>query len=217
MVDGYALSHYRKGVNVRAKTDAIDAQLLARYLKNEGQDLTPWAPPPAIYRQLLSLFRRRAGLVQARTSLTQGWANEPLLKAAFKTHLRAMRRLLVEKMIKGLLEKAGLMPQVKRCMKVEGVGFLTAARLTATFQRGNFSGVMRLSPFGYGSEDCAVGAEKGQSSSRSEETPKLDASFTTRLCQHPAQQHGSRTTKSAWRVVLARQHRLSCSHANWRE
>src|SRR5690606_8607772 len=80
VVDGYALSHYRKGVNVRAKTDAIDAQLLARYLKNEGQDLTPWAPPPAIYRQLLSLFRRRAGLVQARTSLTQGWANEPLLK-----------------------------------------------------------------------------------------------------------------------------------------
>ncbi|MEW2923974.1 IS110 family transposase, partial [Pseudomonas juntendi] len=63
VVDGYALSHYRKGVNVRAKTDAIDAQLLARYLKNEGQDLTPWAPPPAIYRQLLSLFRRRAGLV----------------------------------------------------------------------------------------------------------------------------------------------------------
>ncbi|WP_228273214.1 IS110 family transposase, partial [Acinetobacter soli] len=120
VVDGYALSHYRKGVNVRAKTDAIDAQLLARYLKNEGQDLTPWAPPPAIYRQLLSLFRRRAGLVQARTSLTQGWANEPLLKAAFKTHLRAMQRLelLVEKMIKGLLEKAGLMPQVKRCMKV---------------------------------------------------------------------------------------------------
>ncbi|MEB6590779.1 transposase [Pseudomonas asiatica] len=166
VVDGYALSHYRKGVNVRAKTDAIDAQLLARYLKNEGQDLTPWAPPPAIYRQLLSLFRRRAGLVQARTSLTQGWANEPLLKAAFKTHLRAMQRLelLVEKMIKGLLEKAGLMPQVKRCMKVEGVGFLTAARLTATFQRGNFSGGDAFIAFlGMDLRIAQSGQKKGQS------------------------------------------------------
>lgn len=142
VVDGHALSHYRKGVNVRAKTDAIDARLLARYLKNEGQDLTPWTPPSPLYRQLLSLFRRRAALVQARSSLTQSWSNEPLLKTAFKTQLRSMQRLelLVEKKIKELLEKAGLMQQVKRCMQIEGIGFLTAARLTATFQRGEFRG-----------------------------------------------------------------------------
>ena len=45
MVGGYELSHYRKGVNIRAKTDALDAKLLARYLKNEGADLHPWTPP----------------------------------------------------------------------------------------------------------------------------------------------------------------------------
>ncbi|EGH49537.1 hypothetical protein PSYPI_47021, partial [Pseudomonas syringae pv. pisi str. 1704B] len=39
MVDGYQLSHYRKGVNIRAKTDAQDARLLARYLKNELDEL----------------------------------------------------------------------------------------------------------------------------------------------------------------------------------
>lgn len=38
MIGGYELRHYGKGVNVRAKTDALDARLLARYLKNEGQD-----------------------------------------------------------------------------------------------------------------------------------------------------------------------------------
>jgi transposase len=53
-----------------------------------------------------------------------------------------MQRLeaLVEKMIKSLLEKAGLLGTLKRCMQVEGVGFLTAARLLATFERGTFRG-----------------------------------------------------------------------------
>jgi len=142
MVDGFELSHYRKGVKIRAKTDAIDARLLARYLKNEAEELRPWTPPSPLYRQLLSLFRRRAALVQARTGLAQSWANEPLLKTAFAAQVRSMQRLeaLLEKMIKSLLEKAGLMDQLKRCMKVEGVGFLTAARLLASFQRGEFSG-----------------------------------------------------------------------------
>ncbi|WP_150756456.1 IS110 family transposase, partial [Pseudomonas fluorescens] len=65
MVGGYELSHYRKGVKVRAKTDALDAKLLARYLKNEYEELHPWIPPSPLYRCLLSLFRRRAALVQA--------------------------------------------------------------------------------------------------------------------------------------------------------
>jgi transposase len=142
MVGGYELSHYRKGVNVRAKTDALDARLLARYLKNEAAELHPWTPPSALYRQLVSLFRRRAALVQARTSLTQSWANEPLLKTSFAAQVKSMQRLelLVEKMIKNLLDKAGLLGALKRCMQVEGIGFLTAARLLVTFERGEFRG-----------------------------------------------------------------------------
>ena len=142
MIGGYELSHYRKGVNVRAKTDALDARLLARYLKNEADELRPWTPPSPLYRQLLSLFRRRAALVQARTRLAQSCANEPLLKTAFAAQVQSMHRLEVlnEKMIKDLLEKAGLMGELKRCMKIEGIGFLTAARLLVTFQRGEFRG-----------------------------------------------------------------------------
>ncbi|NAO64307.1 transposase, partial [Pseudomonas syringae] len=47
---------------------------------------------------------------------------------------------LVEKKIRDVLQEAGLMRQVNRCMKVEGIGFLTAARLVTSFQRGEFSG-----------------------------------------------------------------------------
>src|SRR3546814_6686443 len=123
MVGGYELSHYRKGVNVRAKTDALDARLLARYLKNEGQELKPWSPPSPLYRRLVSLFRRRAAVVQARVSLSQAWANEPLLKAAFKRQVSAMQRLetLVEQKIQEEIKEAGLEGQITRCMKGEGI------------------------------------------------------------------------------------------------
>lgn len=140
MVGGYELSHYRKGVNIRAKTDALDARLLARYLKNEYAELHPWIPPTPLYRRLLSLFRRRAALVQARVGLVQSWSNEPLLKSAFAEQVASMQRLeaLVEKMINDQLKEAGLLDQLRRCMKVEGIGFLTGSRLIAAFQRGDF-------------------------------------------------------------------------------
>ncbi|NTZ99213.1 IS110 family transposase [Pseudomonas koreensis] len=140
MVGGYELSHYRKGVNVRAKTDALDAKLLARYLKNEYGELHPWIPPSPLYRRLLSLFRRRAALVQARVGLVQSWKNEPLLKNAFAEQVASMQRLetLVEKMINEQLKEAGLLAQLTRCTKVEGVGFLTGARLIVAFERGDF-------------------------------------------------------------------------------
>lgn len=140
MVGGYELSHYRKGVNIRAKTDALDARLLARYLKNEGQELRPWSPPCTLYRRIISLFRRRAAVVQARVSLKQSWANEPLLKRAIGGQLKAMARLevLIEKTINNQLKEAGLAEQLERCMKVEGIGLLTGARLLTAFQRGDF-------------------------------------------------------------------------------
>lgn len=140
MVGGYELKHYREGVKVRAKTDALDAKLLARYLKNEAEELHPWTPPSPLYRQLLSLFRRRAALVQARVGLVQSWANEPLLKAAFAAQVKSMQQLeaLIEKTINEHLKQAGLLGQLKRCLKVEGIGFLTGARLITAFQRGDF-------------------------------------------------------------------------------
>jgi transposase len=140
MVGGYELNHYRKGVNIRAKTDALDAKLLARYLKNEGDELHPWNPPSPLYSRLLSLFRRRAALVQARVNLVQSWANEPLLKAALAVQVQSMQKLelLIEKMINDHLKEAGLLAQLKRCMHVEGIGFLTGARLLTAFQRGDF-------------------------------------------------------------------------------
>ena len=194
MIDGYALNHYREGVRVRAKTDALDAQLLARYLQREQSELQRWIPPSPLYRQLLSLFRRRAALVQARTSLTQSWSNEPLLKKAFETHLKSMQRLemLIEKLIKDLLEEAGLMADVQRCMKIEGIGFLTAARLIASYQRGVFSsGDGFIAFLGMDLKVSQSGQRKGSS-----KLSKRGDSEARRLL-HNASMSASRT--SAWK------------------
>jgi len=42
LIDPYRLSHYRAGLGRRAKTDAQDAQLLARFLQRELGELRPW-------------------------------------------------------------------------------------------------------------------------------------------------------------------------------
>ena len=141
IIDGYQLSNYRKSVGVRSKTDASDARLLARYLKNEGEDLRPWTPPPAVYGKLQSLLRRRASLVQAKTSLTQSWANDASLKAVFATFLKSVERLdlLVQKKLKDVLREAGLLEEVARCQAIEGIGFLTATALVMAYNRGDFN------------------------------------------------------------------------------
>lgn len=140
VIDGFQLSNYRKSVGGRVKTDPSDARLLSRFLKNEGEDLRPWSPPPAVYGKLQSLLRRRAALVTARTAMTQSWANESLLKAAFETFVKSIDRLdqLIQKKIKEVLREAGLQEQVARCQAVEGIGFLTAAALVMAFMRGEF-------------------------------------------------------------------------------
>lgn len=140
VVDGFQLSNYRKGIGGRSKTDASDAALLGRYLERESRELRPWAPPPAVYGKLQSLLRRRAALVTMRTALSQSWANEQLLKAAFKSFTQQMDKLdlLVQKKLKELLKEAGLLEQVARCQAIEGIGFLTATALVMAFIRGEF-------------------------------------------------------------------------------
>ena len=200
MVGGYELSHYRKGVKVRAKTDALDAKLLARYLKNEYEELHPWIPPSPLYRRLLSLFRRRAALVQARVGLVQSWANEPLLKSAFAEQVASMQRLetLVEKMISDQLKEAGLLADLKRCTKVEGIGFLTGARLIATFQRGDFRNADAFIAFL--GMDLRV-SQSGQKDGRRSLTKRGDPE--ARRLLHNAAMSASRT--SAWKAFYEEQ------------
>ena len=141
VVDAFQLSHYRKGIGHRAKTDQADARLLLRYLLAEYRTLRAWAPPKGPYRQIQTLLRRRARLVQARVSLQQSFGDLPGLQlplAGVKRQLGALERA-IERRLRALLKEHGLMDQVKRCEAIEGIGFLTATALVMANLRGEFA------------------------------------------------------------------------------
>ena len=76
------LSHYARSIGRRAKTDRLDAQMLARYLAREHLELHPWQPPTALQRHLDELIGHRALLVKQRTALRQASQQRGVLKKA---------------------------------------------------------------------------------------------------------------------------------------
>ena len=141
VIDGSRLNKYRDGIGVRAKTDALDAVLLARYLGKESDKLRVWSPPPKAYTQLKSLLRRRAELVRHRVAIKQSWRDEPLLEEALGEYLRCVEQIEkgIQKALKNIVSEAGMDAQVKRCQAVEGIGVLTATAAVTAFMRGEFS------------------------------------------------------------------------------
>ena len=140
VIDASRLSSYRKGTGGRAKTDASDAQLLARHLQREKEDLRRWSPPPKAYRTLQTLLRRRAALIKARTMIQQSLGGEKILKASLTRLISQINSLdtLIQKHLRNTVREAGLCDQVQRCKSLEGVGDLTAYALVMAFLRGDF-------------------------------------------------------------------------------
>lgn len=61
--------HYAKGVGLRAKTDRVDAELIARMIKREHTQLHAWIPPTPEQREIARLLKRRATLSSLRQAL----------------------------------------------------------------------------------------------------------------------------------------------------
>jgi transposase len=141
LIDGYRLNRYREGVGGRAKTDASDARLLVRYLRNEGADLRPWIPPSRDYQALQRLIHRRATVVRARTAIHQSLREIPALKTTLQATLRQLDRTIaaIERRIRDTLARAGWQHQAGRCCQIEGIGPITAAALVMAFARGRFA------------------------------------------------------------------------------
>jgi transposase len=141
VVDGLRLSKYRESIALRAKTDAHDAALLARYLSKERSSLKAWTPPPAGHRKIQVLLRRRAKLVEVRSMLRMSWSGDKLFASQFKRMDKALKQaeLALEKGLREAIKEAGLKDQLRRVRQLPGVGFLTAVGLVMSFMRGEFA------------------------------------------------------------------------------
>lgn len=69
------LAHYAQALGRRAKTDRLDALLIARYLEREHKELHPYQLPSALQTQLDELIQRRHKLVVSRQAQRQSFAD----------------------------------------------------------------------------------------------------------------------------------------------
>lgn len=90
------LSHYARSLGRRAKTDQLDAQLIARYLAREHTHLHPYQLPTELQTQLDSLIQRRHVAVTTQTTLRQSFTALTIKPRAFARTLRAFTALIAE-------------------------------------------------------------------------------------------------------------------------
>jgi transposase len=143
LIDPHRLSHYRSGVGQRVKADPQDAQLLARYLVREGDDLRPWKPQSQGLQRFWRLLRRRATVVHARVKLQQSLRGLEALEGDVDALLDQCQGL-IKKIDRELLAQAwelGWGRELERCQAIPGVGPLTALALIAIFHQGHFRSV----------------------------------------------------------------------------
>src|SRR5215471_10147227 len=65
------LSHYSRALGRRAKTDQLDAQMIAHYLEREHGQLHPYQLPTPAQAQLDELIQRRHTLVKTQVTVRQ--------------------------------------------------------------------------------------------------------------------------------------------------
>ena len=160
------LYHYAKAMGLRAKTDRVDAALIARFLASEGARLRPYHPPTAAQRQVDHLLRRRAKIVSLKTALQLTCAEAPSIRAETASVLKSFAALL-KKIDRQLDELQQAMPgrtqQLERLQTIPGVGALTACWLTNLLDRIKFRNSDALVAFaGMDPRPCDSGQKRGR-------------------------------------------------------
>ena len=139
LINPRQLVHYREAVNVRNKTDPLDAWLLARYLEHEGSQLRPFQPRNPRAQQLWSLILRRSTVVKSRQQLQQSFAE---LQVSIQGLLTQFQQLLarIDRKIITLIRELGWWSDYTHCLSIPGIGPGNASALVTAYHRGAFAG-----------------------------------------------------------------------------
>lgn len=123
---------YARALGTRAKTDGVDARIIARYLAEHHSRLHAWQPCSTVHGQLQQLLTRRAQVVMHRAALRQvctGVAacavEATALQQAFDVFLQAL-----DAKVQALIASdAHLAQGCARLRTISGIGVQTAALL----------------------------------------------------------------------------------------
>lgn len=138
LIDPRQLLHYRQAVNVRNKTDPLDAWLLARYLEHEGSELRPFQPQDPRAQRLWRLILRRATVVKSRQQLQQSFAE---VQVSIQGLLTQFQQLLarIDRHISDLIRELGWWSDYLHCLSIPGIGPGNASALVTAYHRGAFA------------------------------------------------------------------------------
>jgi transposase len=135
------LSHYARALGRRAKTDRLDAALIARYLAREHEHLHPHRLPSALQEQLDELISRRRSVVVMQGALRQSFASVRNKPRALAPTLRQLQQLLAQ-IDQQLAQLTAADPQLgpiaQRLRTVVGFGPLLSTALAHALTRHPF-------------------------------------------------------------------------------
>jgi len=131
---------FAKALLKRSKTDAVDAQTLARL----GAALLParWTPPPAVYQEVMQRLVQRDAFVALRQQLRNqlhALVQQPVVIASVRERLETLIATLTEQLtaLDAELAQAVQLDEswaatAARLQTITGIGLLTAAWLVVT-------------------------------------------------------------------------------------
>lgn len=134
---GARVRHFAKYMGAAAKTDAIDARMLALYAQN-AQQLRLYRPPTAEQKAVRALKARRDELLQMMIGETNRieHAGHESVRASLRAHVRILKLQLarIERELAQLIDETPRLAEQARLMQsVKGVGAETAAAIIAYF------------------------------------------------------------------------------------
>jgi transposase len=130
--------HYAKAMGLRGKTDRVDAQMIARLLSREYEQLHPWIPPTPEQRQIDRLLKRRAKISRIRAALIQSLEGLDEFMPDLKTLKTRLDKLIerIDGKVKTLTAKN---PERQRnharLCTITGVGAVVGSSVLNTLER----------------------------------------------------------------------------------
>ena len=130
--------HYARAIGLRAKTDGVDARMLARYIEHEHGHLHRWQPSDPRQAQIDTLLRRRDTLVGSLVKVRLALTGVPLLADSLRALVDQYQKTIkvIEQQLNTLVAASEPLSQLCRLLRsIPGVGPLNATQLANVLTR----------------------------------------------------------------------------------
>ena len=133
---------YARALGTRAKTDGVDAGVIARYLVEHHKKLHPWRLASPLQQRLHELLTRRAQVTTHRSSLRQvftGIDTEGIDTSALQAAFKALLQSIDDKVQVLIASDTQMAQGCERLCTITGIGPQTSALLATLLSRFDFA------------------------------------------------------------------------------